>query len=524
MDEDHSSSSSSHEEDEEYSGTYSDLDDEESELLPSEHNDRKKTKSLRPPLHVPNEMKKFEEIFDNLKRGKKDALRSLQSLYRTKNVRQSASTDDENNISKPQPQAEVSVPSEILETLVNWLPDRDFLMMYMRWAKKSTEHFHSDSISVVQCLHNRYDYDNMQELFESRQLHYKTADLESTNFGNRISYCSQGHEEQDPKSKKKKNTGTTEENFPIALESLGLSKYISTFGNLISGVAGLGKIGMREGLGQTFTNRPIFDDRIEEFVLANCMEYHKPNSFEKRIQRCLDHRVLAYLLCRHIFHNKKANNIVLFSMHLTEGARQKHDFLTILSGVCLLFSEYSATAFVKKFWKGSDSQDTFQLAAGRLRKEATFRASSQFAKESRDPKITVAINRLNLDCEKELYYYGINQNKEYKRNERRFNLLQAFIFQSWLSSGRRNINKLFAVVRNGLNERPAQQVKKTGKRKKSLNTKKNLSSKKSKTGSKFFFQRDKVDERTAKSHVSFLLNMEERRKAHVSKTSQRKVR
>ena len=40
---------------------------------------------------------------------------------------------------------------ELLEAMIEWGPRQAVLVLYMRWAKKAKNHFHSDSLAVLDC-------------------------------------------------------------------------------------------------------------------------------------------------------------------------------------------------------------------------------------------------------------------------------------------------------------------------------------------------------------------------------------
>ena len=320
-------------------------------------------------------------------------------------------------------------------------------MLYMRWSKKTADNFHTDSMSVVECLVHWSDssFTSQVEVMHSRTLKYMPVgnhQRTGSDYGSYVRCCHRPA----PKGR----------NCSAKDECMSLASSISVFEKVVCDTMVMGKVGMRSGLGQTKSQRRLLGgNSLNQFLTTNLLEFHKPESFATRIYRSVDHLNLAFCLCQLLFPRTRTKvkrtqeRVYEYSCILTEGTSYRRDFLTILAGICLNFRSLDEVTpdDQKKYF-----DDGIKEGAAALRSLAKVKASSHLPKSERlNRNVTTTFARLNdLSRGKrpmDMHFHGMTRNTE--KRARQYLLVKAKIFELWLESRHRETLK--TIVLEGLN-------------------------------------------------------------------------
>ena len=342
---------------------------------------------------------------------------------------------------------------KVLESIVEWGPKQELLILYVRWAKKVPNHFHSDSMSVVHCVKERGEFKKMKDVMCARNITYypRTAERKGSIFGNCIKFSdykppATAHTEEDDDGDEDSTNDEDSDEEEEGAADFSMVSLAADLAHFESLVMKHGKVGYRRSKdtpGPSNKNRQLEDDGEEGFYLTrNLLEFHKPKSGLSRVASHTNHRHLAFALCQFLFKKKGADSWCSRSVKLTElDGRDKHEFLTILAGVCLLFPSIDPLEPVKcrireEMFSDQGIQD--------LKKKAIRLSRAQVEKEAVNHEIARTIGKLNNQKQK-FSFHGLSGSANNYRPQR-FLLVRATIFQRWLLSNRECMRKLRATV------------------------------------------------------------------------------
>lgn len=335
-----------------------------------------------------------------------------------------------------------------IDAIIQYGSNQELLVLYVRWAKRAKNHFHSDSLSVVHCIRNS-DVNAFPRVFDvllKRNLTYypRTPKRKGSIFGNQLQFSDYNLLSNEKTTRKP--TGDTDPTLsdeqieqPFNFHMSSIAARIESLQAIIENVA-MGKVGYARQAGQpgqTVQNRQLSNDPDGDFYFTrNLIECHKAKSALHRIASEINMRHLAFLLCEMLFKFRQSQTIWKKSIELTELCRDKNEFLTVLAGVSLLFPDLS------QMGGGKDNQvrDKWFNDTKGLYKKALAKARSQWLSVDDNSEILTTIRRLN-QYDSKFSYHGISGDSDTVR-EQKFLLVRAAIFQKWLLSNRKPIKNL----------------------------------------------------------------------------------
>lgn len=411
----------------------------------SSSNDGKDSSKHHLPIHVENQLKDALEVVSKALKNEEKKLLHYFNACLEEHLKAAKLGQGEHSNSSCTNQFQAQ---EMVDTFTKWLPDQEFLALYMRWAKKNTASFQTDTLAVVHCVLEKYKErfnGNPKKLFDSRYLRFQKR--EGSTFGHTISFTS---------------TREKDDNEP-SVTSVELANYIEMFANVVTGVASSGKIGMRnpKGSGVSEARRHLFhDEKDVGIIMRNLQEFHLPDSFRAKIENCIDSRIIAYHLCDVLFKNKNHEKTIRYSYHLTEGADHSPSLYLILVGVCLMFEDIESDhgiAEIMDYYFDEDAynkekdkvlqDDIIRQAAAKLRGAAIARAHAQInSRESNDHNISVTIKSFHDNAPSKQFLHSLKNDRA-----KRYHLIQCFIYEHWLTvSGATKVKNLSEVVKDGI--------------------------------------------------------------------------
>lgn len=278
----------------------------------------------------------------------------------------------------------------------------------------------------------------MKDVLESRNLVYypRTQRRKGSIFGNTIQFCD--------KSNFREEFDDGEEVIEDP-PSFNMQQLSADFASLEATVtnAAFAKIGRKRSHnnpGPSNQTRRLGTTEDETFLTRNLLECHKPQSALSRIASHVNHRLLAYYISQMIFKYKSSDSWFKKSVEITQPGRNKHEFLSVLVGICLLFptlQQVDATTRDKFFENSND-----------LVLQAVLLARNQLQDEQRNHEIAKTILALN-SYTKKFSFNGLSARvagQEESIREQKWLLLRATVFQRWLLSERAPIKELRHVV------------------------------------------------------------------------------
>ena len=143
-----------------------------------------------------------------------------------------------------------------------------------------------------------------------------------------------------------------------------------------------------------------------------------------------------------LFQSLWAATILVYSIRITETCRDKHEFMTVLAGLCLMYTTITPIIDDPDIVKQYESMDN---GLDVLRQKALAKALAHNEAESNE--ISATIQALNKHGS--FSFYGLSKDKA--AAEQRFLLLRAVIFQKWLESECRKLKPTKASVDAAMN-------------------------------------------------------------------------
>ena len=425
---------------------------------------RKEGATYEKKVNFGNELSKDDDIFQSdpdsdMEAGddsEKKAKQRNQESYSYENIVTIYQRDPKKTISAVAGDIKAAAPSldgdlvlnyaqRILAAIIKAFPSQHMWSLYTRWAKKTVNHYQTDTISIQCSLNKNYPqmFDNEVDILSSlRTLRYqppkkppsdptKRSRRKTTNiFKNNISWVTSKHY--------KNITGPS-------LES-DLAKQLSMFESIVKNSACMGKIGMRSGKGpEVMKQKCLLDGNVEGVVrTTSLMEFHKAPSFQNRLQLGVGDRSTSWWLLRLLFKKYSTPRVTLFSCLLTENAKQRYDFITILAGLCLKIKTLSHfdDAMKKKYFTEAGIRN--------LREEAEQLAQLNLTRDHQNSDIISTIKMINTRYGKcgQRHFHGQKSNRE-----RQYLLLSALVFQSWYKFDRRETADMRTRLQRAFGER-----------------------------------------------------------------------
>jgi len=338
---------------------------------------------------------------------------------------------------------------ELLNISAEWSSKQDLLMLYTRWAKKVTTHFHSDSHAVVSCLRRREfeasadktQFKNMHDILSTRNVHYfpPCKRRKGSCFGNVIRFSNRSKNPQhnlellqEKMENSCKNQSDPEhEEFAPSKAMKGLAYQIESFQAGLT--ANFAKVQYRRDNKGCSHDTRLYKEggQVRRVQAQNLMEYHLPSTFLNRVLNRLHHRCLVFWLFKIIFKGHPGSAIYEKTTHFTQSCRTRAEYLELLSGLCLLFPNTNSIdkKETEKFWNEPGLKQLVQAAKCAAKK--------QVHNEQHTHKKEISHTILRLNSNRSKYSLGLTPGKNLTSaevNERKFLLLRAVTFQLWLKS------------------------------------------------------------------------------------------
>eukprot|EP00980_Cylindrotheca_fusiformis_P011980 scaffold2831_cov65-Cylindrotheca_fusiformis.AAC.2 len=301
---------------------------------------------------------------------------------------------------------------DVFRIIKRWVPTIDMLCLFVRWAKKTKYHFGTSSISTVRVL-------------AKHQMGSKTASAF-------LDSCCTIRVTPRKKDAKGNCTSLAFLENAIAVGSIGA----------------MGKIGMRSGKGQTKSTRVGEDPEDAKFAGVNLLEFHTPNSFDRKLMADVDHRFLAREFVRMLFGivSPASDNepvpapismcekaMMGYSIRMNEECKGRFECVKSLAGIAL---KYPRTESIRNHRtelqslyeevdnKADKSNELFQLGL-------TFADNGLTAQELEKEILTTTFEYfLGLD---RAFSYHNPKNK--RDHDRKWQVLRAMAFKLWLKRG-----------------------------------------------------------------------------------------
>eukprot|EP00980_Cylindrotheca_fusiformis_P024473 scaffold11937_cov71-Cylindrotheca_fusiformis.AAC.4 len=326
---------------------------------------------------------------------------------------------------------------DVFKIIKQWLPTIDMICLFVRWAKKTKYHFGTSSISTVRVLAKQMGSKTASAFLDTCRTIKVTPRKKTASgkfiYGVRLVFEYQKNERNSDQFSLERNTKV-------------LSATIAFLENAIAdeSVGAMGKIGMRSGKGQTKRTRAEKDAEVAKFAGVDLLEFHKPNSFDRKLMEDVDHRFLAREFVRMLFGVVPPANgkpvpppismcektMMGYSIRMNGECQGRFECVKSLAGIALKYprtdSIQNHRVELLSLYK-TDPNELFHLG---LKFADIGLTASELEKE-----ICNAFQYL-LRFDRMFSYHGLKNQEDY---ERKWQVLRAMAFKLWLERGS-NIN------------------------------------------------------------------------------------
>jgi hypothetical protein len=309
---------------------------------------------------------------------------------------------------------------DVLQLMKEWTPKTDLIKLHVRWARKSPQNFHLDSLSTLLTVSNQVDYLPHLFLLKAKTLVVfpRSSRFTYGKFGVRFEFKTVSSKDVDSEK--------------ISRQFAGLALTLSMLQSAVIGRRGtIGKVGMRQSAARTpslisFVDNDDSEETPRGFLGIPLMEFHKESSLHKRLWLNINHRWMALQLVVLLFKPHIEPWVprdaleYTFRMH-SAGGTTRHDFLNPMVGFCLRFSDTkgikASTQCLQRFWNdvnlfSSDGNQALRDMSEENKRDEIFLTFVEL--QDLSGKSTYSSHRLDDD--------------------KRWLMLRGFIYHYWLES------------------------------------------------------------------------------------------